>query len=119
LVLVDLHPFFLMVESKDPLRLDLPYAFDGPHAFDEEESYAGVAADPGSGENVNYAHSLGEIVSAAVGAGFRVHALSEHLDADFDPRGNVLTREDDGRFRFRLDGQPLPVLFSLLASRQE
>jgi SAM-dependent methyltransferase len=118
LVLVDLHPFLQMVESRESLRLDFPYAFDGPHTFDEEESYAGVATEPGMGQNVNYAHSLGEIVSAAVGAGFRVDALHEHLDADFDPRGNVLDREGDGRYRLRLDGQSLPVLFTLLASRQ-
>jgi SAM-dependent methyltransferase len=115
LVVVDLHPVLVMVESTDPLRVDMPYAFDGPHEFTEPESYAGVGTD-GDGRNVNYAHSLGEVVSAAVGAGFRVEALHEHLDASFDPRGDVLAREDDGRFRLRVGGQPLPVLFTLLAS---
>jgi SAM-dependent methyltransferase len=115
LVLVELHPVFQMVESADPLRLDMPYAFDGPHSFDEEESYAGVSA---GGQNVNYAHSLGEIVSAAVNAGFRIDALQEHLDVAFDPRGNVLSREEDGRHRLRVTGQPLPVLFTLLATRE-
>jgi SAM-dependent methyltransferase len=119
LVLVELHPVFQMFETTEPPQLDFPYDFDGPHTFDEEESYAGVSAGEGSGQNVNYAHSLGETVTAAVEAGFRIDALHEHLDAEFDPRGNVLRREDDGRYRLRLDGQPLPVLFTMLASRND
>jgi SAM-dependent methyltransferase len=118
LAVVDLHPLLVMVESRDPFRLDMPYAFDGPHEFAEPESYAGVRSD-GDGRNINYAHSLGEVVSAAVSAGFRVDGLEEHLDASFDPRGDVLAQEEDGRFRLRLTGQPLPVLFTLLATRPE
>ena len=64
-----------------------------------------------------YAHSLGETVGAAIGAGLRVDALHEHLEADFDPRGSVLTRQDDGSLGLRLSGERLPVLFTLLASR--
>lgn len=119
LALVDLHPLFLMVDSTHPLRMDMPYAFDGAHEFQEEESYAGVDSGPGGGRNVNYAHSLGEIVSAAIRAGFRIDALHEHLETAFDPRGSLLSEEDDGRFRLRLAGQPLPVLFTLLATRTD
>jgi SAM-dependent methyltransferase len=86
LVVVDLHPMLVMVQSRDPLRFDMPYAFDGPREFADPESYAGVAT-AGGGRNVNYAHSLGEVVSAAVAAGFSLEALHEHLDAAFDPRG--------------------------------
>ena len=50
-------------------------------------------------------------------AGLRVDALYEHLDAAIDGRGGVLAREADGRYRLRIDGEPLPVLFTLLASR--
>jgi len=116
LVLVDLHPLLQMVGSTDPLHFDMPYAFAGPQRFDEVESYAGVTADPGSGVNVNYAHSLGEVVSAAVRAGFRIDALHEHLASDFDPRGGILTKEADGGYRLRVGDQPLPLLFTLLAT---
>ena len=115
LVLVELHPLLVMVDSTEPLRLDMPYAFDGPHEFAEPESYAGVSP-AGDGRNVSYAHSLGEVVSAATRAGLRIEALHEHLEADFDPRGDVMVREADGWFRLRVAGQPLPVLFTLLAS---
>jgi hypothetical protein len=56
-------------------------------------------------------------VTAAVGAGLRVDALHEHLDTDFDPRASVLTPEDDGHLGLRVSGERLPVLFTLLASR--
>ena len=117
LVLVDLHPMLQMVGSTDPLDFDMPYAFAGPQGFEEAESYAGVTAEGAGGGNVNYAHSLGEVVSAAVRSGLRVDALHEHLDSDFDPRGTILTQEDDGRFRLRLGEHPLPLLFTLLATR--
>lgn len=116
LVLVDLHPLFLMVDATDPLHADFPYAFDGPHRFEQTESYAGVTAEDSSGGNVNYAHSLGEIVTAAARAGLRVDALHECLDAAFDPRGDVLRHEPDGRYRVRLSGEPLPVLYTLIAT---
>lgn len=115
LVLVDLHPVYQMVGSVEPLVLDFPYAFAGPQVFDEDESYAGVAT--GAGPNVNYAHSLGEVVSAAVAGGFVVASLSEHLEAGFDPRGSLLVRDEDGRVRLRLGGQLLPLLFTLIATR--
>jgi hypothetical protein len=57
-------------------------------------------------------------VSAAIAAGLRIDALHEHLDSDFDPRGGVLAPEGDGRLGVRVTGERLPVLFTLLASRQ-
>ena len=42
LLLVDIHPVYEMVESTNPLRLDFPYAHDGPRTFDVPGSYAGA-----------------------------------------------------------------------------
>jgi SAM-dependent methyltransferase len=117
LALVELHPLYTAIASLDPLRLDFPYAFDGPRRFDEPGSYADPLADVSATATVEYGHSLGEIVTAAVGAGLRVDALHEHLDAEVDGRGDVLPRDDDGRYRLRVSGELLPVLFTLLASR--
>jgi hypothetical protein len=66
---------------------------------------------------VVYAHSLGEVVNAAIAAGLRIDALHEHLKTDLDPRGNLLTRGDDGRHRLEVSGERLPVLFTLIATR--
>jgi SAM-dependent methyltransferase len=117
LLLVDIHPVNQMVGSLDPLELDFPYAFDGPRTFDEPGSYAGADLPVASTETVEYGHSLAEIVMAALGAGLRLQHLEEHMEADFDPRGNLLEPEEDGRYRLRVDGELLPVLFTLVAAK--
>ena len=118
LVLVEIHPLYAMVEAAgEPLRLDFPYAFDGPRRFDEPGSYADPDAPVQATAEVVFAHSLGEIVNAAIAAGLRIDALHEHLETDLDPRGNLLTRGEDGRYRLEVSGERLPVLFTLIATR--
>jgi 2-polyprenyl-3-methyl-5-hydroxy-6-metoxy-1,4-benzoquinol methylase len=117
LALVEIHPLYNTLAATDPFRADFPYAYDGPRRFDEPGSYADRDAPVAATASVSYAHSLGEVVDAALGAGLRVEALREHLDASFDPRGDLLAREDDGRYRLRLDREALPVLFTLVAAR--
>jgi SAM-dependent methyltransferase len=117
LLLVDLHPLFQMFESVDPLVADFPYGDDGGRTFDEDGSYADPTARLAATASVQYAHSLGEVVTAAVQAGLRVERLEEHTAIDHDPRGDVLTREDDDSYRLRLGGEPVPVAFTLIARR--
>lgn len=42
-----------------------------------------------------------------------VAALYQHFDLALDPRGTILSRDDDGRFRLRFDGQVLPIRYTL------
>ncbi len=67
--------------------------------------------------SVYYAHSIGEIVSAAAAAGLQIDELTEHLRCSFEHRNGVPLREEDGWWRLRADGQPLPLLFTLRATR--
>lgn len=117
LVVVELHPLFVAIGSLEPLVLDFPYAGGKPKRFDEDGSYANPDATLAATTTVEFAHSLGEVVTAALGAGLRVDVLREHLEIDFDPRGDVLTRDDDGVFRLRIGGTVLPVLYTLVASK--
>jgi SAM-dependent methyltransferase len=117
LLLVDIHPMYGMLATADPPTFDFPYAHDGPRSFDEPGSYAGIELPVAATETVEYAHSLGEVVNAALAAGLRIQHLEEHMSADHDPRGTVLTPDDDGRFRVRLDGESLPMLFALVAAK--
>lgn len=111
LILIDGHPLKDVVVS----RGDEPYAYDGPHVYTSTGSYAGVST-PEPTTNVQFAHSLGEIVTAAAGAGLRVSRLVEHLDSPVD-MADLGHPDPDGRYRLRLDGQPVPMLFTLVAGR--
>lgn len=113
LLLVDGHPLWTMVATAEPLALDFPYAFDGPHRFEGAGSYA-TATSPTT--HVEYAHSLGEIVTAAATADLRVLRLEEHLDSPLD-LGRGLPPDPDGRYRFEVTGQRLPLLYTLIAER--
>jgi SAM-dependent methyltransferase len=120
LVLVDLHPAYGMIAGREPLRIDFPYSFDGPHAFDEPGSYANNQAPVAATTSVCFAHDIAEIVNTAIDARLRIERLFEHTSCAFDPRGDVAERESDGRYRVRLggaDGEAIPMLFTLLASK--
>jgi SAM-dependent methyltransferase len=126
LMLVELHPLTTMVASLDPLVLDFPYHFDGPHTYEGTGTYANRDADV-SWITVQYAHSLGEVVTAAADVGLMCTYLEEHTSGSFNT-GQFEHPEDDGRYRLRLGGsferegerhepEPLPVLFTFLAQR--
>ena len=117
LVLVESHPFQAMIDTTDPLVLDFPYCFDGPHVFDNPGSYTDRAARIQATKTVQYAHSLGEVVTAAIDAGLVVRWLAERTDTPRDYRGELAAPEPDGRFRLRLGGEPIPMLYSLVADR--
>jgi hypothetical protein len=63
---------------------------------------------------VQWPHGLGEIVTAAAAAGFRVEPLTGWFDEDQDP---ALVVGADGRARFPLGGQCLPTSFGLRATK--
>jgi hypothetical protein len=90
-MLLELHPLLCMPESVDPLVLDFPYVNDGLRHYEGTGSYANPDADL-TWSIDQYAWSLGETVNAAIGAGLRVVRLDEHVEASFEPRGDVLRR---------------------------
>lgn len=127
LVLVELHPLISMIDQVDPLVIDFPYNFDGPHYFRGEGSYANRDAQVTWAVS-QYAHSVGEVVMAALHAGLGTIHLEESTSMSFDPRGMGGEIGDDGRYRFRIgigtrEGDaltpafPLPLLFTLVAEK--
>ena len=108
--------------------VDFPYGFDGPHVYSGTGTYANRDADI-EWTTVQYAHSIGEVVTAAAARGARVHLPRRaHCRARSTPASST-EPEDDGRYRLRLgvgaerDGggasppAPMPVLFTLLARK--
>ncbi|MDX6739173.1 class I SAM-dependent methyltransferase [Actinocorallia sp. A-T 12471] len=116
LVIVDLHPACQMVASLDPLVIDWPYGGGEPHKEVSEGTYADPSVRTERREVVAYPYSLGEIVTAVLGAGLTLTHLGEHDAAEFDPRG-FLVKGDDGRHRLPLGDSHLPVLYSLTAAK--
>jgi SAM-dependent methyltransferase len=112
LLLVDGHPFGGMIGG-DPPTFQFPYANDGPHHYESGGSYAAEVVT----ENVQYAHAIGEIVTAAADAGLRIRKLTEHLDTPIEVAGFGTPKHDDGRFRRLLGGHPVPLLYTLIADR--
>jgi SAM-dependent methyltransferase len=113
LVLIDGHPLRRLLKS-DPLWVTRPY---GGGARIEAAVGVDYATPTRTGPQVQFLHSLGQIVSAAAAAGLRVTQLVEHTDLSCDICDTGIVREDDGRYRRRLDGHVTPVLFTLIAQR--
>lgn len=118
LVLIDAHPLFNMADRVEPLHLDFPYVNDGPRRLPGQSgSYAVPTAVTVHNETVEFGHSLGEIVTAAAGAGLVVEQLGEHVAVESDIGRGLLPRDADGLLRWRRDGELLPVIFSLRARK--
>jgi len=117
LFLHEVHPLYLMVASVDPLVLDFPYAFDGPREFDEDGSYTDRDAHIEATKTVEFAHSVGEVVTAAVEAGLVIDSLEEHLETPNEHRGGLIPLQDDGQYRLRVSGEALPLVYTLRAHR--
>ncbi|MFC8277070.1 class I SAM-dependent methyltransferase [Streptomyces sp. NPDC057271] len=116
LVVVDLHPLFQTVATLTPLTADWPYGGGDPQYETVTGTYADAALPMPAMDVVQYPHSLGEIVTAAAGAGLVVDRLEEHLEAEFDPRG-ILPKGPDGHHWFPFSATHLPILYSMRASR--
>jgi SAM-dependent methyltransferase len=116
LVLVELHPAGTMVDSVDPLVVDYPYGGGVPQRFTAPGSYADRELATVANDSVEHPHGLGEVVTAAVGAGLTVRELREYVDTDRDDRG-MMIRGEDGRYRIPFGDQFLPVLYALVAER--
>jgi 2-polyprenyl-3-methyl-5-hydroxy-6-metoxy-1,4-benzoquinol methylase len=114
LVLIDIHPLVAMLDTADPLVADFPYGGEQPHTFNSVNSYAVGGLDASVAETVQWAHGLGEVVTAAATAGLRVESLTEWFDEDQDSK---LVVGDDGRARFPLGSEYLPTSYGLRARR--
>ncbi|MGV4926043.1 class I SAM-dependent methyltransferase [Streptomyces sp. BHT-5-2] len=117
LAVVDLHPLARMIEQRSPLVVDAPYAYDGPHRYSSAASYAAPDRPLENRDTIQWSHSLGELVSAFAAAGLRTDSLEEHLTSERNDRDGVLTQGADGLWRLQLWEYPLPVLFSICATK--
>ncbi len=113
LVLIDGHPLGGVLKT-EPLRVVRSWGGGGRTLTDPGWDYA-TTLRPSAQAYFHYA--LGDVVSAALAAGLRITSLREHTDISCDICNEQLRRESDGRWRRRIDGHVLPVLFTLLARK--
>ena len=106
LVLIDGHP----LDEDEGDGLDA----SGRTTYEKGCDYATPLV---TGPQVQFTHSLNEVLAAAAEAGLHVTKLLEHRSASEGLCNDRWTRESDGRFRRRVDGEPEPLLFTLVARR--
>lgn len=116
LVVVEVHPLMLMVDSVAPVVFGTAYLGGAAQVDQWEGTYAGGDV-PISQPSVGYPHGLGEVVTAAARAGFAVDDLTEYLRDEQEHRSGVLVRDADGWYRLPVGGQDLPVTYSLQATK--
>lgn len=110
---VEGHPLLQFVDD-DGRTLRGDY-FSRDPIMKDEGTYADPAAPLASSASVEWIHHTAEVVSALGGAGLRVEFLHEH-DWIWYPILPVLTRHDDGRWRFPQGHPPIPLQYSLRAT---
>ena len=127
LVMFEIHPVYQVFNQRIPeLIADFPYGGGGLFTDSGSGSYADPDSDITS-TTTNFAHSIADVVNAAIANGLHIDRLDEQVELDFDPRGDgLLQQSDDGKWRLRLGrgrnpgDQPegLPVAFSLIATKE-
>lgn len=115
LYLVEFHPFTWCF-GDDDLTLEYDYFLDPEGlSFDEGGTYADLEATTAHNRTVEWQHTIGDIVSAVIGAGLRLEFLHEH-DYTLFPRWPFLEKHGFDHFRLPAGRPRLPLMFSLRAS---
>jgi hypothetical protein len=126
LVMVEIHPAYQMIDSRDPdLVVDFPYGGGTGVSFTGTGTYADPTLTMES-TTTSYAHSIAETVMGALRAGLVTELLEEHTASEINPRGDdLLTRGEDGLYRL-LVGRgtnagdppyPMPVFLTYIARK--
>lgn len=115
LYLVEFHPIS-EIFADETLHVENDYFHEGPREWPEEEgTYAELEATTEHNATEEFAHTLGEVVSAIAARDLRIELLHEH-DYTLFPRWPHLRRESGGIYRFPPGTPSLPLMYSLVAS---
>jgi SAM-dependent methyltransferase len=115
LYLAEFHPVHAIF-GDDDLSVQHPYFHDDPLRLDAAGTYADLHATTEANTTYEWAHGLGEVISAILGAGFTVELFHE-FDYTLFPRWPFLVRSGHGTFRLP-EGMPsLPLMYSLRARK--
>lgn len=120
LLLVEMHPFALMLETASDDGLSLRVNSSYFHAAQPlAEPLSGRMAVVGAPPSVYiWRYSLGEVVTALARTGLRIERLDEYPLAHYQ-QFPCLVRGDDGWWRWPTPDNTLPLLFALTATSAE
>jgi SAM-dependent methyltransferase len=117
--IVDGHPFSVSLSNaEDPsvLKVANPYFHTpDPERCDGDGDYAVPTARVTSA-SYEWCHPIGEIVTALASAGLRIEFLHEFPFCDYDYLQNMRA-DDQGRWWLADDRNPIPLTYSIKATR--
>ncbi len=112
--LVEFHPV-TEIFGDDTLGVEQGYFHEGPREWpDEGGSYAELEAPTQHNTTQEWAHPLGEVLTAIAARDLRIEFLHEH-DFTLFPRWPMLRREAGGIYRMPPELPSLPLMYSLVA----
>ncbi|GAA2793401.1 class I SAM-dependent methyltransferase [Saccharopolyspora taberi] len=116
LYLAEFHPFTDTLDYADGRTVTYDYFAEGPQIDEDSEgSYADPQAHVEHTRSIQFAHGLGEVVTALINAGLRIEFLHEH-DHTLWPRFQVLER-DGIAYRYPEGSPRVPLMYSLRAGK--
>jgi hypothetical protein len=120
---VEFHPVLvaLGLVPADPGERDLVLRRDylggrGAREIDATYTYTDGPALTGSTTSYEWAHGLGEVVTALTGAGFGIRSLRESDEIPW-PRWPHMERTETGFWRLPASEPRVPLFYALLAGR--
>ncbi|WP_406303838.1 class I SAM-dependent methyltransferase [Streptomyces sp. NBC_00885] len=116
LYLAEFHPLTDVLDDASGSRIVHDYFARDAWIDQTPGTYADFDAPTVHNRSVEWQHPVGEVVSALSAAGLRLEFLHEH-DVSMFQRFGVLTRHEDGYYRFPADRPRIPLMYSLKASR--
>lgn len=116
--IAEFHPFaYVFDDEADHLKFRYPYFNEDALKFEFDGSYVEGSADLMKGyEDFEWTYRLGDVVSALIDAGLRIEFLREHPYTVYQQLP-FLVRDDQGNYVFPGGAQPIPLMFSLKASK--
>ncbi len=114
--IAEFHPFALVFDDEaEELHFRYPY-FEKLMSFDITGSYADRGAMVSVKRDYEWNHTMGEIVTALIDAGLQIEFLHEHPFTVYEQLPFLLP-DGTGYWRFPEGAQPIPLMFSIKASK--
>ncbi|MFI7585981.1 class I SAM-dependent methyltransferase [Spongisporangium articulatum] len=117
----DMHPMLLAMESRGLAEPGLRYPYFAqpePTMWDEEGTYVETDHVFTATRTAEFSHSLGETVTALLGAGMRLTMLQEHDSTPSEALPGFMTRDEHEEYRLSEQPWRLAASFTIQAVKE-